>query len=73
VVGQLQHMVGGSTGGASQANFQTDTRAVRTPQRAFKAQPSQTTLKRPTATPAAVAAANEEAFPMDDDTELDSF
>jgi methyl-accepting chemotaxis protein len=73
MVDQLQNIVGGSSNGGAQASFQADTRATKTPQRASRAQPSQTNLKRPSATPVAMAAANEKSFPLDDDTNLGSF
>jgi methyl-accepting chemotaxis protein len=79
MVDQLQSMVSTSvtpaqTGG--KLNFHTDHTATETPRRGLQAPnalASRTTLKRPTATPAAVAATNEEAFPMEDDTDLGSF
>jgi methyl-accepting chemotaxis protein len=77
MVVQLQSMVGGSNGSIAQSggklNFHTDHSATDATTRASKAQPAKSTLKRPSATPAAVASANEEAFPMDDDTDLASF
>jgi hypothetical protein len=59
------------TGG--KLNFHADHTATGTPQRSPQPQRSRTNLKRPTATPVAVAASNEEAFPLDDDTNLGSF
>ena len=74
VVGQLQHMVGGGSTGQTTpgAGFQADNSTVGSPQKNHHAKPSLTVPKRPTATPASVAA-NQEAFPMDDDTDLGSF
>jgi hypothetical protein len=77
MVVQLQSMVGGSNGNTAQSgrslNFQADHSATGATKRASKAQPAKSALKRPSGTPAAVASANEEAFPMDDDTNLGSF
>jgi methyl-accepting chemotaxis protein len=77
MVDQLQTMVGGSSGNAAQSdgklNFHADHSATGATKRASKAQPAKRSLKRPSGTPAAVTAANEESFPMDDDTNLGSF
>jgi methyl-accepting chemotaxis protein len=73
VVGQLQNMVGGaSADAASNSDFHAD-HEHQMPQRSRKVQPSQAALKRPNMTPVALATSNEEAFPMEDDTDLDSF
>jgi methyl-accepting chemotaxis protein len=72
MVGQLQSMVGGSTDGSDQAGFRADS-ATNSHRPTAKAHQSRPTLKRPAAMPVAVAAANEKAFPLDDDTNLASF
>ena len=74
MVEDLQGVVGGSTSGSGGApNFKTDRSAVGATKKVPKASTAQPALKRPAATPVAVAAANEEAFPMNDDTDLGSF
>jgi len=77
MVDQLQNLVGGSSGdAASNADFQAD-HGHRTPQKgrqATETQPSKAGgRKRAKATPVTVAVANEEEFPMDDDTDLGTF
>ena len=76
MVVDLESMVSGSERNARQASrldFQTSHPTGTTQTRAHKAQPSKASLKRPAATPAAVSAANEEAFPLDDNADLGSF
>jgi methyl-accepting chemotaxis protein len=76
IVGNLDALISGSsTRGTGGAEFRADrhvaTATHQAPRQTAKAQPSKAPQKRATATVASTA--NEEAFPMDDDTGLASF